>query len=84
MAFGILRSPSLADALPDAQVVSGKVVNTDKSLDGKSVTLVVPKLEIGSIKSGGYAVMGIIQQTTCICITSVDSKNIDINSISCP
>lgn len=82
--FGVLKSPSLANSLPDAQVLSGKVINTDKSLDGKSITLIVPKLEIESIKSGDYVVMGIVQEKICICITPVNSKDIDISSIACP
>ena len=82
--FGINKSPSLADNLPDAQIISGTVVNTNASLDGKTVSLIVPKLEIASIKPGGYAVIGIVESSTCICIVPAESIDVEINRVACP
>lgn len=81
--FSALKSPSLADTLPDAQVLSARVVNTDKVLDGKSITLLVPKLEIQSVEPGGYVVLGMVEETICICITPVDSKDVDLSRVAC-
>ena len=82
--FGIGKSPSIADNLPDAQVVSGKILNTNERLDGKSFSLTVPKLEIESIKSGSYAVLGLVENTICICITPVASRDTNLSAVGCP
>lgn len=82
--FGIKQSPSLAKSLPDPQVISGVVVNSNSSLDVKSVKLVVPQLEIEGIKAGTYAMLGIVSDTTCICIVPVDNKETDLSNINCP
>lgn len=82
--FGVSRSPSLSDSLPDPQILKGTVVNTSNELDGKSISIVIPKLEIESIKSDGYAVLGLVDKSTCICIISVSNKDTDIETVHCP
>ena len=82
--FGVLKSPSLVDGFPDPQELTGNIVNANSSLNGKSVKLVLPLLEIEGIKAGSYAMLGIIKNTTCICIVPVDNKDADLNAINCP
>ncbi len=82
--FGIKKSPSLIANLPDPYTISGTVINTDTKLHGENVKITMPKLEIENVKEGSYAMLGMIGNTTCICIVSVDSKDTDLNSISCP
>ncbi len=82
--FGIKKSPSLANSLPDPQVISGVVVNSGSSIDTKSVKLVAPQLEIQEVKAGSYVMLGIVSSTICICIAPVDNKETDLSSISCP
>lgn len=82
--FGILNSPSLAGSLPDPIIVSGVVINSDNKLNGKSIQVVAPKLEIENIKKGIYAMLGIVENTICICIVPVENKDSDLNNIKCP
>lgn len=82
--FGIMNSPSLAGSLPDPIIVSGVVINADDTLNGKSIQVVAPKLEIENIKKGTYAMFGIVENTICICIVPVESKDSDLTNIKCP
>lgn len=82
--FGMKTSPSLAANLPDATIVNATVLGGDKLLSGKSLSVVVPKLEIDLLTTGGYAVVGIVETDICICIVPVDSPNADISSLVCP
>lgn len=82
--FGIMNSPSLASSLPDPIIVSGVVIDSNSKLNGKSIQVVAPKLEIENIKKGIYAMFGIVENTICICIVPVENKDSDLNSIKCP
>lgn len=82
--LGIKKSPSLAESFPDPVVIDGVVINTDKSLDGKTIRLSAPKLEVENIKGGSYAVLGIVDDNICICVIPVANKDIDPSSIVCP
>ena len=82
--FGIKNSPSLAGSLPDPVIVSGVVIDADAKLNGKSIEVVTPKLELDNFKQGIYAMFGVVETTICICIVPLDSKDADLNSINCP
>lgn len=82
--FGIKNSPSLAGSLPDPVSVSGIVIDADASLNGRSIQVVAPKLEVETIEKGIYTMFGIVENTICICIVPVENKGADLNSINCP
>lgn len=81
--FNSLKSPSLINNLPDPRVISGNIINSKDIIASKNFALTLPLLEMESIESGSYAVLGIINKTTCICIVSVENKNVDLSSIDC-
>jgi hypothetical protein len=81
--FRVKKSPSLASSLPDPTVITG-IDQGKNSNKGKIISIVVPKLEIENLNSGNYAVLGIVDTNTCICIVPVDSPDVDISSVSCP
>lgn len=82
--FGFKKSPSFAGNLPDPVTVKAKLIRQEKSLEGKTVEITLPKLELESINIGDFAVIGVIDSKTCICIKHVESENVDIASVSCP
>ena len=82
--FGIKASPSLAASVPDPMTVTGTVQGDDVITAGQTLSVVVPKLEIESLNSGGYAVIGLVETDVCICIVPVESAGVDIASINCP
>lgn len=41
--FGIKTSPSFAASVPDPIVITGTVLNDDKLISGKSVSIIAPK-----------------------------------------
>jgi hypothetical protein len=82
--FGIKASPSFAASVPDPIIVRGTVQGDDKLITGKTISVVVPKLEIESLAAGGYAVLGVVETKVCICIIPVESSDVDVASINCP
>ena len=82
--FGLKRSPSLVDNVPDPVTVHGIIVKQRSELDRKTVTVLLPKLELNNIKAQQFAVLGIVGNTTCICIKPIPSADTDISEISCP
>jgi len=81
--FGIGKSPSIASNIPSPVVLTGEILK-DEMLEGKSIKVTLPKLELESIKSGDYAVVGVMDENTCICIVKVASSSEDISKVSCP
>lgn len=61
--FGINRSPSIAANLPDAQVMTGRLVDGDQKF-----TLILPKAEVANISANDYVALGILGNDICICI----------------
>lgn len=74
--------PSFVGDLPDPVTVKAKLLN-EGDLKGKTVELALPKLELESIKTNGYAMLGVVDSKICICIKQVD-PNVDIQNVSCP
>ena len=81
--FGIGKSPSIASNIPSPVVLAGEILK-DEMLAGKNIKITLPKLELESIKSGDYVVVGVMDENTCICIVKVDSSSEDISKVSCP
>jgi len=82
--FGFKKSPSFAGNFPDPVTVKAKFISQEKSLEGKTVEITLPKLELESIKVDDFAVIGVIESKVCICIKHVASQNVDIANLSCP
>lgn len=66
--LGIGKSPSLVQGFPDPYTLRGTVESEDSFLHGKTIELVLPKLEAGDVEKNTTAVLGIINNQTCICI----------------
>jgi hypothetical protein len=73
--FGIRRSPSLADSLPDATIIEGKV--TSGMLRGSPVRLRAPGAEIPQLHAGDRAAFGMIGDHVCVCVLIVPSTVTD-------
>lgn len=48
--FNFKKTPSFASNLPDAVILKAKLLNQDVGLKDKTVELILPKLELESIK----------------------------------
>lgn len=80
--FGFGRTPSFVGDLPDPVTVKAKLLN-ESDLKGKTVELTLPKLELESVKTNDYAMLGVVDNKICICIKQVD-PNVDIQNVPCP
>lgn len=81
--FGFKKSPSFAANLPEPTTVRGRVVQAGSALDGKTIEVVAPQLEIGDLKAGEYAVFGVVNSTTCVCIVPVNGPEADLSEVKC-
>jgi hypothetical protein len=70
--FGIRRSPSFTDTLPDARVLEGKVATGP--LGGSPVRLRAPGGEIPGLSAGDRAAFGMIGDQVCICVLKVPAE----------
>lgn len=82
--FSFNKTPSIANNLPDPVTVSAKLMTQEGNLKNKTIELSLPKLELRSIKTGGLAILGIMEGKICICIKPVAAENVDVGKISCP
>lgn len=82
--FSFKKTPSFASNLPDPVTVKAKLVNQEGSLKDKTIELTLPTLELESIKANDFAVLGVVESKICICVTHVESENVDVNKVSCP
>ena len=65
---GSVQSPSIAGYLPDPMEVSGSVLAGPDSQVGMTVSLRLPKVEMGELAAGDLAGLGLIGDSTCICV----------------
>ena len=72
--FGTNKSPSIAGNLPDAQVLTGNIIDGREKLADQTFTLVLPKVEAANISVNDYVALGIIDNDICICIAKVPSS----------
>lgn len=67
--FGIGESPSMADALPDAKVVTARVVKGEVGRIGQTVKMRLPGIEADKLHLTGYAAVGLVERNSiCICL----------------
>lgn len=64
--FGLRRSPSFADSLPDARILEGTA--TGPGAGGGAVSLRLPGPEVPSVRKGDRVAFGIVGANTCICV----------------
>jgi hypothetical protein len=69
--FGVLRSPSLADALPDAQVLNGHILAADADPVGRPVVLRIPKHELPALAPGQHVAIGYTDDAAAVRIAAV-------------
>tara|TARA_Y100000296_G_scaffold17102_1_gene20119 strand:- start:987 stop:1433 length:447 start_codon:yes stop_codon:yes gene_type:complete len=81
--LGIGRSPSLVNSYPDPVVVTGVVVKAEELSIGKNISIMMPRLELNDLDVRDYAVLGVVDGETCICITRVSGDDVDLDSVSC-
>lgn len=75
--FGIKKSPSLVNSLPDPISIVAQI--EDKSAN--TVQLTLPKFELANAKVGDRIIFGLIGEEICICIKPFTKNTIlsDIN-----
>jgi hypothetical protein len=66
--FGVQNSPSLIKSLPDPVRLKGQVVEGNADLLGKSVELILPKLESHAAAANDVVTLGVVDAGT-VCIT---------------
>lgn len=81
--FGIKRSPSLVEGIPDPVELKGTVIKGDSSLLQKSITLTLPRLEAGALGKGDVAAIGVLDNNVCICIRKLASADEDLSGWQC-
>ncbi|HUB48047.1 MAG TPA: hypothetical protein VMB73_23965 [Acetobacteraceae bacterium] len=67
--FGIRRSPSLADSLPDAKILEGSVMQGINT--GEHVSLRAPGAELPRLAAGDRAAFGLVEDRICICVLQI-------------
>lgn len=67
--FGILGSPSIANALPEATEVRAVVDGQDARFAGREITLRLPGVEARKLAAGGWAAFGLLADAqVCACV----------------
>ena len=78
--FGIGKSPSIAENLPEPTRLAGEVLASNGNKPpAHSIELVVPRREIPGIARTDRVALGVVQSKTCICIEKIpaDVANLD-------
>ena len=73
--FGVNKSPSIAANLPDAMELTGKIIDGNANYNGKTFTLVLPKVELGAVSPHDTVGLGLIGADTCVCIEKAPAAN---------
>ncbi len=69
--FGIGASPSMAHALPDATDVTVQVIDGPAPWTGQTLRIQLPGVEAQKLARAPMAGLGLLNNTTCICLTQV-------------
>jgi hypothetical protein len=79
--FGIGRSPSIAGVQPDPTDISGEIILGPASLNGREVSLTVPKVKAQTLKVGNLGLLGVVDDgKTVICVEEVpDLAGVELN-----
>jgi hypothetical protein len=72
--FGVLRSPSLADALPDAQILRGHVLMGDTAYVGRPLTMRIPRPELPQLAPGQNIAIGYTDDYAAVRIAAVPTN----------
>jgi hypothetical protein len=64
--LGIRRSPSMADAMPDAMIWSGSIADGDSA--GIRVQIRVPGEDVPKVEKGDRVALGLVEDRICICV----------------
>ena len=78
--FGIGKSPSIAENLPEPTRLDGEVLAVSGNKPAThAIEVVVPRREIPGIGRGDRVAMGLVQGKTCSCIEKIpaDVANLD-------
>ena len=73
--FGIRRSPSLADTLPDARILEGRIATRPPG--GDLVRLRAPGAEIPELHTADRVAFGLVGDRVCICVLRVPPELTD-------
>lgn len=74
--FGVLTSPSLADALPEATDVKATVDAQSPHLPGRQVLLRLPGVEAHKLKPGDWAAFGfVVADSVCACVAPSPARS---------
>jgi hypothetical protein len=73
--FGLRRSPSLAENLPDATILEGEEIGP--SGNGARVTLHLPGADLPPVNRGDRVVLGVVGENACICVLAPPSHLAD-------
>jgi len=69
--FGIKKSPSFGDALPDPVVVKAQVVASAPELSATDIEVTLPKLELGTATEGAVIAIGTLATDTAVCVAVI-------------
>lgn len=72
--LGLKKSPSFVSSLPDPMVLTGIIVAGKAGLVGKSVNIVLPKLELGNVSADDIVAVGVMDAGVCICLEPVPTS----------
>ena len=81
--FGFKKTPSFAANVPEPTAVTGTVVKATTGLNGKTIQVIAPALEIVNVEAGGYAVFGVVDSATCVCIVPISGPDEDLSKVRC-
>lgn len=76
--FGVNKSPSIATNLPAAMVLTGKILDGNTAYAGNTFTLVLPKVELGSVVANDTIAIGLVGTEICVCLEKVPEANAKI------
>ena len=77
--FGVKKSPSLLEGIPDPVDLKGIIIGGDSSLKNKSITITLPRIELENSSEGGFLAIGVIEPNTCICLKTAASATEDLS-----
>ena len=80
--FGV-NPPSLLEGIPDPVDLKGIIIGGNPSLNNKSITITLPKIELENISERGFLAIGVIEPKTCICLKTAASATEDLSLWNC-
>ncbi len=81
--FGLKRSPSIVEGVPDPVDLTGEILRGGRALAGQSVSLMLPRLELEGIIEGDIVAIGLLEATTCICLKKLADPDEDLSTWQC-